>query len=69
MSNWIKCSERLPKEFESVLVYGIEEYNDPKSRFIAWRVGNHMSKRFYSNNGECGKVTHWQQLPEPPKEK
>ncbi|WP_369075537.1 DUF551 domain-containing protein, partial [Helicobacter pylori] len=22
-----------------------------------------------SNNGECGKVTHWQPLPKPPREK
>nr|WP_241971172.1 DUF551 domain-containing protein [Actinobacillus lignieresii] len=24
--------------------------------------------RFYSDNGECGKVTHWQTLPKPPQD-
>ena len=71
--NWIKCSERLPEIFDHnglersdvVMCFGLEEQDDPKTYFLAYRVhGN----RFYSFNGECAKITHWQPLPLPPPE-
>lgn len=72
MSNWIKCSERLPevmgelKMSHSILLYGQEDVFEPFCIFIGYMIeGN----RFYSDNGECENITHWQPLPESPKEK
>lgn len=71
MSNWIKCSERLPEvmgEFKMshlILLYGQEYVFEPFCIFIGYMIeGN----RFYSDNGECENITHWQPLPESPKE-
>lgn len=68
-NGWIKCSERLPEIFDHnglersdiVICFGIEEKDDKKTYFFAYRVhGN----RFYGFNGECEHVTHWQPLPQ-----
>ena len=59
-SKWIPVSERLPKEFENVLVYDSSDGMVEEAfitRHNEW-VGVPMSDT----------VTHWMPLPEPPKE-
>lgn len=59
---WIPVTERLPEEWEPVLVrskFGFSE--------VAWYIG--IGKWRYTANAclfEDGSVTHWMPLPEPP---
>lgn len=66
MSEWIKCSERMPKNDQEVLVYRPDapETDDPL-----------MRTAFYSGKGKYGfrhgfsclcQPSHWMPLPEPP---
>ncbi len=63
---WIPVTERLPEPFVSVLVQMPGETPSPTVR------EGHISKdgiwysAFYHR--EPGEVTHWQPMPEPPKE-
>ena len=63
---WISVEERLPEPFVSVLVHMPEEQPHPTVR-----------EGYISNDGvwvagsfarEYGDVTHWAEMPEPPKE-
>ncbi|WP_241522401.1 DUF551 domain-containing protein [Chimaeribacter arupi] len=63
MSEWIKCSERVPNEGGRYWCY-VEEQNSLGKSHYQWNC---------SWNGDCwggegffGKVTHWMPLPEPP---
>lgn len=62
MSEWISVKERLPEECEDVLVYLGE------GKIDVCRLIHNM---FWGASGalyDLGDVTHWQPLPEPPKE-
>ncbi|WP_390902376.1 DUF551 domain-containing protein [Winslowiella toletana] len=67
MSNWIRCSERLPEcddwDHAAVIV------SEGRNSFIAY-YNRHDCKFLHEPFGESvgNKVTHWQPLPEPPKE-
>ena len=63
---WISVTERLPKEFVSVLVYMPEERPLPTVHegFLA-REGVWYANHFDRDPME---ITHWMPLPEPPKE-
>lgn len=77
MTNWIKCSERLPEDFGiSHLVFGLlegdcrpdkhEAFLDSKKKWTSVRsttdgFGNLRWVRITN-------VTHWQPLPEAPNE-
>lgn len=70
-NGWISVKDRLPEisEFygfrsESVLLYGDAENLGGSYAFIGYRVNDN---RFYSDCGECYKVTHWQPLPGRPR--
>jgi hypothetical protein len=58
MSEWIKCSERMP---------GRDEGNV----FLTWN-GQYIGKEFYTvGRFHCIKpeaITHWQPLPSPPQD-
>lgn len=62
MSEWIKCSEMMPKHGDHVLVWVrfghmyIARYNSASVKFIC------------DEYIQCIDVTHWMPLPEPPKE-
>lgn len=73
-NGWISVKERTPVVFyhnsidrsDVVMCYGFEDFDDDEPHyFFAYMIGG---KRFYGNSGECFKVTHWRQLPEPPKD-
>ena len=56
MSNWIKCSERLPDEDGYYQVY-------PRNMGVSsWFSGG----KFATESLYGLRITHWQLLPEPP---
>ena len=53
---WIPCSERLPEQSGLYLAY------------FTFKNGTHATDIAYINTGcHLGSITHWMQLPEPPK--
>lgn len=60
MSEWIKCSERMPEQFKAILVFN--EYGE------VWSGAYDRYWNFYCDNLLVEHVTHWAPLPEPPKE-
>lgn len=68
MSQWIKCSERMPEEGEDVIVY--DDLKQVHEGFYL-RYGEHVSWDIYSYKPSYYdevSVTHWMPLPEPPQE-
>lgn len=69
MSEWIKCSERLPEEQIEVLVWYEGTGMVPGSIGI-----DHLAKDRFENGAPLtwylagDTVTHWMPLPEPPNE-
>lgn len=59
MSNWIKCIERMPNQYDVVLGYD----NDGSVWTVYYTTGV-----FVSDVGDYDpvEITHWQPLPEPP---
>lgn len=72
MSEWIKCSDRLPEL--------APDDNECSDKVLVYEVdfGPRMLQAFYSRDDELwydqngdqlnGSVTHWQPLPSPPTE-
>lgn len=65
MSEWIKCSERMPEFYYSVLA--TDEHED---MVIAMPVFLDAGDRcaFTLSNGDIFIATHWMPLPQPPTE-
>lgn len=66
---WVKCSERMPKMGEKVLIRipVSEHFNIENGRYKG--DGVFIGAWFDSRGNGCAyKVTHWMPLPEPPSE-
>lgn len=61
---WIPVTERLPKNFVSVLGYMTDAGDFPPVR-ECYTVGNAF---FFPALGDKHPVSHWMEMPEPPKE-
>jgi hypothetical protein len=64
MSEWIKCSEKMPNDPAWVLVYA-----DGAINCMAYAGGQWKDWiRAQSHNIPINKITHWMPLPESPKD-
>ena len=68
MSQWIKCSERMPEEGEDVIIYDDlrqvhEGYYIQCGDYVSWEISSYDPSYYDEVN-----VTHWMPLPEPPAE-
>lgn len=65
--NWIKCSERMPKHKQRVIIAsesGVAPGYYDDGRYLKKQVG-----KWYSGNRILGEgVTHWMPLPQPPQQ-
>ena len=62
---WIPVSERLPEEYEPVLVYN-PNVDHGKTVMEATRSDNGWKTEFDFEAYENNEITHWMPLPEPP---
>lgn len=63
MGEWIKCSERMPGDFEAVLA------SDGDNVEVMWRDSCGLWDCWAEGDGRMVgpyAVTHWMPLPEPP---
>lgn len=65
MAEWIPITERLPDRSGAVLVCTRHEIY--KTANIAKATFKKGSGGFYGQGGHWSNVTHWMELPEPPK--
>lgn len=63
VQEWIPVDERLPKNFISVLGYMTDAGEFPPVR-ECYTVGNAF---FFPSLGDVHPVSHWCEMPEPPK--
>jgi len=60
LDKWISVEDELPKDIKSVLVYY-------QNRMIT--ISAYLEKLgWWRIDGYCSEITHWQPLPQPPKE-
>lgn len=64
MSNWIKCSDRMPELGEEVLC--IDEFGNYEAAL--YYSGYIPGPLFFATSAGEFHPTHWQPLPEPPHE-
>ena len=71
MSKWIKCSEQMPADGQTVLMCGPGE----SVRWVMnvgryWRDVDHLSSHWVANGDfDPEQTTHWMPLPEVPNER
>ena len=63
-NGWISVNDRLPEERKDVLCLFQDKEGERNRVEISWID----SVRCFMYEDIFGKVTHWQPLPEPPKE-
>jgi len=65
MSDWIKCSERMPPSGVAVLVYKGKSNGEVKP--ILMTFGTDGSKKWmWADKYYPEHITHWMLLPQPP---
>lgn len=64
VQEWISVDERLPQNFVSVLGYMTDAGEFPPVR-ECYTVGNVF---FFPALGDIHPVSHWREMPQPPKE-
>lgn len=66
--NWVSVDDELPKEFETALLFGKKYNGEPL--ITNGHLIQSLVDEFGINDGFSVKVlvTHWQPLPQPPKE-
>ncbi len=64
MSEWVKCCEQMPEEYQDVLV------TDGEDVALGFYVQDGDFDALWTYASHCigGLETHWQPLPEPPKD-
>lgn len=69
-NGWISVNDELPTNDDYILVYYLyDRYSDEKPYWdIAIAHCSNDNRKFYIEGRLCETVTHWQPLPEPPKE-
>ena len=65
MSEWISVKERLPQEGQKVLCC-FTEYGMQVAKYV-FDWGDYYVWDCMADNFSLNSVTHWQPLPEPPK--
>ena len=63
VQEWVSVDERLPKNFVSVLGYMTDSGEFPPVR-ECYTVGNAF---FFPALGDVHPVSHWREMPKPPK--
>lgn len=69
-NKWISLSEELPEIQEAVLVY-MPKYGTPNIQ-VCWRLDVTNGETWFNvhwTSYQLNEVTHWQKLPETPKNK
>lgn len=64
MANWIKCSERMPELGKEVLCIN----SDGEYEVCLYAKGWYLDEPSFAACAGEFFATHWQPLPEPPKE-
>lgn len=64
-SHWISCEERLPESGQCVLIYS-EDGGVAEGCYVASE--NHYDQFRWSCTYHQNDVSHWQPLPQPPKQ-
>lgn len=69
-SPWIKCSERLPENGQSVIAYQKSDVDFETASLYYVVSGYFNGQKFNLDDGSSDEypITHWMPLPEPPKE-
>lgn len=72
MSEWIKCSDRLPDIEQRVLAIS-EESSEEENMHVGWREKDRFHEKgwYWTHYDylEWYRVTHWMPLPQEPTEK
>lgn len=74
MNNWISVNDRLPKQYQYVLFYSGSEkkiffgrmHQLHSESMLEWIDEGGLEHELYGKP-EIQDVTHWMELPEPPK--
>jgi hypothetical protein len=67
VQEWISVKDRLPDEYEPVLVYDPDVGHGQCVMYACWSVDGWKTEFDFDHHEDHG-ITHWMPLPTPPKE-